>query len=110
MQKLTLRAARFWAALIIKKEDFVVKKLAALLFLFGLLLFVTQPALSQKPDEDIRAIKKDIQSLKEGQANIQKELREIKNLLQTKQAQPAKPQDIIMSVEGAHFKGDKNAK
>jgi type II secretory pathway component PulM len=109
MQKLTLRAARNRAALI-KKEEFVVKKLAALLVLFGLLLFVTQPALSQKPDEDIRAIKKDIQSLKEGQANIQKELREVKNLLQTKQAPPAKPQNIIMSVEGAHFKGDKNAK
>ncbi len=86
------------------------KKLATLLVLFGLILFVTQPALSQKPDEDLRAIKKDLQSLKEGQANIQKELREIKNLLQTKQAQPAKTQNIIMSVEGAHFKGEKNAK
>ncbi len=86
------------------------KKLAALIVLFGLILLVTQPVLSQKPDEDLKAIKKDIQSLKEGQANIQKELREIKNLLQTKQAQPAKPQDITLSVEGAHFKGEKNAK
>ncbi len=86
------------------------KKLATLIVLFGLILFVTQPALSQKPDEDLKAIKKDIQSLKEGQANIQKELREIKNLLQTKQAQPAKPQEVTLSVEGAHFKGDKNAK
>ncbi len=86
------------------------KKLATLIVLFGLILLVTQPALSQKPDKDIRAIKKDIQALKEGQANIQKELREIKNLLQTKQAQPAKPQNIIMSLEGAHFKGEKNAK
>lgn len=86
------------------------KKLATLIVLFGLILFVTQPALSQKSSEDLKAIKKDIQSLKEWQANIQKELKEIKNLLQTKQAQPAKPQDITLSVEGAHFKGDKNAK
>jgi type II secretory pathway component PulM len=82
-----------------------VKKLAALIVLFGLILLVTQLALSQKPDEDIRAIKKDIQSLKEGQSNIQKELREIKNLLQTKQAPPAKPQEVTLSVEGAHFNG-----
>jgi hypothetical protein len=40
----TLRAARFRAALI-KKEEFVVKKLAALLVLCGLILLVTQPAL-----------------------------------------------------------------
>ena len=72
MQELTLRAARFRAPFI-KKEEFVVKKLATLIVLFGLILLVTQPALSQKPDEDLRAIKKDIQSLKEGQANIQAE-------------------------------------
>jgi protein-disulfide isomerase len=87
-----------------------VKKLATLIVLFGLILFVTKPALSQKSSEDLKAIKKDIQSLKEGQATIQKELREINNLLQTKQAPPAKPQDITLSVEGAHFKGEKTAK
>ena len=87
------------------------KKLATLTVLFGLILFVTQPALSQKSGEDlIKALKKDIQSLKEGQAAIQKELKEIKNLLQTKQAPPSKPQEVTLSVEGAHFKGDTNAK
>jgi len=86
------------------------KKLVTLTIILGLTLFVTQPALSQKSSEDLKAIKKDIQSLKEGQAAIQKELKEIKNLLQTKQAPPSKPQDIVMSVDSAHFKGEKNAK
>lgn len=86
------------------------KKLATLTVLFGLIFLITQPALSQKSGEDLKALRKDVQSLKDGQATIQKELREIKNLLQTKQAQPAKPQDITMSVEGAHFKGEKTAK
>ena len=52
-----------------------------------------------------------MQSLKEGQAAIQKELQEIKTLLRARPAAaPADPQNVVLSVEGAPFKGDKRAK
>ena len=80
--------------------------MAALILLFG-----AQPGLTQAPSDDLGAVRKEIQSLKEGQAAIQKELQEIKTLLRARPAAaPADPQNVVLSVEGAPFKGEKTAK
>ena len=74
------------------------------------ILFASQPCIAQTAGE-LRALRKDIEALKEGQAAIQKELQEIKTLLRTRPAAaPAEPQNVVLSVEGAPFKGDKRAK
>jgi protein-disulfide isomerase len=85
------------------------KKLLPLIALFFFTISAALPVFAQTSGEDLKALIKDMKSLKEGQATIQKDIQEIKNLLNTKQA-PPKPQDIALSVDGAYFKGDKNAK
>jgi hypothetical protein len=74
-------------------------------------LFGAQPGLTQAPSEELKAVRKEIDALREGQTAIQKDLQEIKNLLRARPAAvPAEPQNIVLSVEGAPFKGDKLAK
>lgn len=78
----------------------------------ALILLSAQPGLTQTPSDDLRAVRKEIEALKQGQAAIQKELQEIKSLLRARPAAapPAEPQNIVLSVEGAPFKGEKTAK
>src|SRR4030095_13649300 len=77
----------------------------------GLVLTCAAPA--QSPDETA-GIKKDIQSLKEGQQAIQKDLQEIKRLLAARPAAgapaPEQALNAVISVDGEPTKGDKNAK
>jgi len=88
-----------------------VKKLIALCALAAMALFGAQPGLTQAPSEELKAVRKEIDALREGQTAIQKDLQEIKNLLRARPAAvPAEPQNIVLSVEGAPFKGDKLAK
>ena len=64
--------------------------------------------------EDLGGLSKEIEALKAGQTAIQKELQEIKSLLRGSQAAqapaPAEPQEVVVSTEGAPFKGEKAAK
>jgi protein-disulfide isomerase len=61
---------------------------------------------------ELEALSKEIEALKAGQQAIQRDLQEIKTLLRSRPAggPPAAPQNPIISVEGAHFKGEKTAK
>jgi type II secretory pathway component PulM len=77
----------------------------------ALILLSAQPGLTQAPSDDLRAVRKEIEALREGQAAIQKELQEIKSLLRARPAvPPAEPQNIVLSVADAPFKGEKSAK
>ena len=89
------------------------KRLATLAAMAALILLLgAQPGLTQAPSDDLRALRKEIEALKEGQAAVQKDLQEIKNLLRARPAPPptAEPRDIVLSVDGAPFKGEKSAK
>ena len=94
------------------EEDMKTKGVAALcgLVLLGFLTACTGQAQSQSNDD----LKKEIQSLKEGQQAIQKDLQEIKKLLAARPAAPAalpeQAMNAVVSVDGVPFKGDKNAK
>ena len=83
-------------------------------------LLLAQTAAAQSGD-DVRALGKEVEALKAGQAALQKDLQEIKSLLQAQaQAQaapaparaPATPEvvDVVLSVDGAPIKGERTAK
>jgi protein-disulfide isomerase len=65
-----------------------------------------------QPADEMKALKKEIETLREGQVGIQKELQEIKGLLRARPsaAAPAPPQEVVVSVDGAPFKGERTAK
>ena len=73
----------------------------------------TQPAFTQ-PTNDLKGLRKDVEALKEGQAAIQKNLQEIKSLLQARPAAApapaAAPLEAVLSFDGAPVKGEKSAK
>ena len=63
-----------------------------------------------QPADELKALKKDMETLTEGQTAIQKELQDIKSLLRARPTAAAPPQEAVVSVDGAPFKGQKNAK
>ena len=80
---------------------------------FTVLLLSPLSALGQQAQSrELTELQKQIQELKEGQANIQKQLDEIKKLLLSAQAanQPQPPREITIDISGNPFKGDPNAK
>lgn len=89
-----------------------VKRFATLAALAALIFLSAQPSLAQAPGDDLKALRKEIEALKEGQASIQKELQEIKTRLRARPAvaPPAEQVGMIVSVDGAPFKGGKTAK
>jgi len=92
------------------KERLHVKTFAALAVLVGLTLSAPHPGFAQAPDE-LKALRQEIEALKGWQAAIQKELQEIKQLLRARPAPvPTEPQNVVLSVDDAPFKGDKLAK
>jgi len=90
----------------------MMKRLSVLVAaLVTLALADAQAGFSQTSDE-LKALRKDIESLREGQTTIQKQLQEIQTLLRS--GRPASPtpeaQNVVLSVDAAPFKGDKNAR
>ena len=77
----------------------------------GVIALTALPALAQS--DDLKALQKEVDTLKEGQKSIEKDLQEIKGLLQRQQrpaAAPAPPSEAVVSLDGAVVKGDANAK
>ena len=85
------------------------KKLAGCLVLGMMLFFSAQPVFSQTSQE-YRDLKKELDSLKEGQEGIKKDLQEIKKLVQSRPAAGAEFKEAIINIKGAPILGDKNAK
>lgn len=88
-----------------------------LLGLIVVTLFSVIPGFAQ-PSEELKALQREIEALKQGQTAIQKDLQELKELLRARPAAPAptparapdEPQDVVLSIDSAPFKGDKDAK
>ena len=70
----------------------------------------------EQPRGEIEALKKEVEALKEGQKTAEKDLREIKALLQRVGAIRAgarprpEPKDVVVSVDDDPFLGKRNAK
>jgi protein-disulfide isomerase len=95
------------------------RKLPRLLLGFVLIVFFNADVVSAQSSEEIKELKsqieflrQEIEGLKGRQITIQKEFEEIKRLVREKQAppQPQQAQEVILSVDEAPFRGDKNAK
>ena len=85
-------------------------KRCAVLIVFLMLFFIcVQPVFAKSTSDDINALKKEIEALKEGQKAIQKDIQEIKNQLRAKQA-PPEFKEAMIELGDNPFKGDKNAK
>jgi protein-disulfide isomerase len=84
----------------------------SLVFLVVFTLFLNQIVFAQTSKE-LKTLKEDVKSLKEGQTAIQKDLQEIKTLLRAKQPQPRpRPEfkETVVNIGNSPFEGDKNAK
>jgi protein-disulfide isomerase len=95
----------------LSKQEKVMKN-RALRILAPAFLVLAAPLFAQSGAE-VDSMKKDIQSIKDSQQAIQKDLQEIKKLLAARPQAPAGPADsvgVVIDVTGAPFKGDKNAK
>jgi len=90
------------------------KKYPVYLILSLMLFLGNQPAVAQTTQE-YQELKKEIESLKQGQAGLKKDLLEIKKLIQGIK-QPAAPgggdefKEAIINIKGAPIRGDKKAK
>jgi peptidoglycan hydrolase CwlO-like protein len=77
------------------------------------LLFNVQTAFSQTAEE-FKARQKEIDALKERQAGFQKDVQDLKKLVEPKPKPAAAPvaeiKDAIINIKGAPIKGDENAK
>jgi hypothetical protein len=83
------------------------------------MLLSVLPATAQ-PGDDLRALRQEVDALKQGQSAIQKDLQEIKELLRARPAPPAgrpmapqaaaPPRDIPLDLTGAPVKGPTTAK
>ena len=74
-----------------------------------MVLFFVQPGLSQ-PSDEVRSLRKEIDELKESQKTIQKDLQQIKGLLQAQGLLPEEPKNLFIDISGKPFKGNKEAR
>ena len=77
----------------------------------ALALLLASPGFAQDSQEDLR---KEIEALKQGQKNIQRQLAEIKRLVQAGQQKPAAPsgpkvKDVVFDLGASVVKGDDGA-
>jgi len=80
-----------------------------ILGVFLIIFLFIRPGLAQTSDE-LKNLRKEMESVKEDQKAIQKDLQEIKNVLRARGLLEEDPQNLFIDLSGKPFKGDKNAK
>lgn len=80
-----------------------------ILGVFLIIFLFMRPGLAQTSDE-LKNLRKEMESLKENQKAIQKDLQEIKGVLRARGLLEEDPQNLFIDLSGKPFKGDKNAK
>src|SRR3989338_4807188 len=84
--------------------------LIIVLGLIPLIFYYVELGITQSTEE-LKALRKELETLKQGQAAIQKDLEEIKTLLRGRVATPPpEPQNVVLNVKDDPFKGEKNAR
>ena len=79
--------------------------LIIVLGLIPLIFFYVELGITQSTEE-LKALRKELETLKQGQAAIQKDLEEIKTLLRGRVATPPpEPQNVVLNVKDDPFKG-----
>ena len=88
----------------------MIRRLSLLAGVVGWMLTLGALPGHAQSSEDLKDLRKDVEALKEGQKAIQSDLQEIKSLLRARPSAAAPSPEAVLSVDGAPFKGDKNAK
>jgi protein-disulfide isomerase len=73
-------------------------------------LLSAPPPASAQADDALKSLKEEVQSLKEGQARMQRQLEEIHTLLRARAGAPPTGPGATVTVDGAPAKGDKDAR
>jgi protein-disulfide isomerase len=79
------------------------------------LAFLVVPGVTQSGDE-LRALRKELEAIKDGQNKLKKDIQDIKTLLQGRMAAPGQPpptiqpQNVVLTLDGDSAKGDRNAR
>jgi len=97
----------------VNPQPFIDRARRAATFALCSVLLLAAPAAAQTAEESLQALRKDVEALKAGQTQVQKDLAEIKDLLRARAAgapAPAPPPDIALSIAGRPVKGDRTAK
>ena len=85
------------------------KQVAVLVALVGSALVSSCPGFAQSTEE-LKALGKETEALKEGQKTIARDLQQLRMLLQAgREAPPSDLKDVVLSVEAAWAKGEKTA-
>jgi hypothetical protein len=93
-----------------RRPSSMMRRLMSLAALTAVTVMLLPNTALTQPNDELGALKKDVQRLKEGQAAIQKELEGIKGLLRARPTAAAPAQEAVVKIDGAQFKGEKGAK
>ena len=108
-----------------KGEETVRKQLMPLVGVLAMTLGYSPVGSAQTSDEfkalreeigalkEVQALRREVEGLREGQRALQRDLQEIKALLQARPAAggaPAVPQNVVFNLDSAHMKGEQSAK
>jgi protein-disulfide isomerase len=87
-------------------------RLMAMLILAALVAVSASPAAAQTTDESLRALHHQLESLRQGQERLQRDMQELKDLLRTRgqAAGPELPKDLAFALAGRIVKGAPAAK
>ncbi len=86
------------------------------LMMMAALVVTGAPAAPAQTSDELQALRKTIEALQESQRRIEKELGEIKALLRARPGTPSAgapdedPKNVVLSLEGDPFKGERTAK
>jgi len=87
------------------------KVMAGALLVVGFLVPLRLSQQEPQGESEFQRLRRELEALKEGQARIEKQLQEIKSLLNAiLAARPSEPREIVLSVDGAAWKGEKTAR
>jgi len=86
------------------------ERIAALIVWLVVLLTGAQSAFAQQSNEELQSLKKEMQTLKDGQTAIQKDLQEIKTLLKSAPGAPQPFKEFVVDIAQQPTRGKKGLK
>lgn len=81
-----------------------------IIFTLILIIFLSAQRGFTQSSEEVRSLRKEIEELKEGQKAIQKDLQQIKTLLQAQGLLPEEPKNLFLDIGVKPFKGNKDSR
>jgi protein-disulfide isomerase len=94
----------------VKSPKIMIRRMYISLALVLLIAGAAFPQQTQQSSDDIKSLRRELEELKKGQQEMQKDLAEIKNLLLGKQPSAREPKDIAIKLDDGQLLGNKDAR